>query len=66
MVADAPHACERAPPDCRLVLAPRRKARHGLPDNARSSAIIDPDEMRTYYTEQEKLGRTPQIAASDS
>lgn len=38
---------------------PWRQARGELPDNARSSAIIDPDEMRRYYRAAEQSGHGP-------
>ena len=38
---------------------PWRSARRGLPDNARSSAIIDPEVMRAYYGGAEKRGQGP-------
>lgn len=44
--------------------APWRDARHGLPDNARSSAVIDPDAMRAYYAAQESMGKGPAAAAA--
>lgn len=39
--------------------APWCRARGELPDNARSSAIIDPDEMRRYYQASEQSGHGP-------
>ena len=45
---------------------PWRKARQGLPDNARSSALIQPDEMRSYYSAAEHWGRGPAAVTAAS
>lgn len=42
---------------------PWRSAREGLPDTARSSAIIDPVTMERYYRNQEEQGRGPAAIA---
>lgn len=42
---------------------PWRHARQGLPDSARSAAIIDPALMGRYYRSQEEHGRGPATAA---
>jgi uncharacterized phage-associated protein len=42
---------------------PWRRAREGLPDTARSSAIIDPVVMECYYRTQEENGRGPEAIA---
>ncbi len=45
---------------------PWRKAREGLPDNVRSSAVIDPEFMRDFYTDAEQHGRGPAaVTAAD-
>lgn len=41
---------------------PWRNARRGVPDNVRSAAIIDPDEMRSYYRAAEQRGQGPAAA----
>lgn len=40
---------------------PWRKAREGLPDNVRSSAVIDRELMRDYYAAAERNGRGPAV-----
>jgi uncharacterized phage-associated protein len=39
--------------------APWRKAREGLPDTVRSSAVIDRELMREFYADAERRGRGP-------
>jgi uncharacterized phage-associated protein len=43
---------------------PWRSARKGLPNNARSSAVIDPDVMRRYYAAAEQRGESPTVVTS--
>ena len=45
---------------------PWRKARGAIPDNVRSSAIIEPDEMQRYYRAAEQSGDAPAaVTAAD-
>ncbi len=43
---------------------PWRIARTGVPDDAPSSAVIDPDVMRTYYAAAQARGDTPAAMAA--
>lgn len=43
---------------------PWQQARGELPDNARSSAIVDLDAMRRFYRAAEQSGRGPAAAAT--
>lgn len=43
---------------------PWRQARHGLPDDARSAAVIDPAVMTNFYGAAERRGEGPAAVTS--